>query len=1352
MLTHATKRLLVLFFEGAVLIILVLMAAYVSMGRILINSVDSYTVDLEEILSSSLNIPVSLETMTGQWTYLNPTFGLVDLKIGTDLNPAVNIQNLSVEIDTLASLRELKIVVSGIDLSGLKFTIVQQDNGGWAIRGLPSRETKINFDPILDAILHLDRLSLDTVMIGIKGEQLAYTVTSINDEPFELSLEDEVKTLSWPLFLTNLDVPENDPARIHLLGQYQGDPRDRKFESELFFNLPTLDIANFLPPMSYKEIRLSELLVNGQFWLNSTVLGSELTGMPIVESLVVKSDSIGEVQVLKDVEIEFLFHTEQDQEGLLQIKRVEGFIGSELRSMSDLSMVFDTDGDETDVAIHLPLLHINQFSTMLSSLESKLKLFPPELVPALQQLNLQGQIKDLYLIAQLNDDLTFDLIAELSNVSIDRYKQALSISHLNGLVRLGNKSGYFDIHNETSFNAFYPLLFPAPWYFDSTHARINYTYLEETLKIYSNLVEVKKDDLLAKGRFQISLPKDELAHTWALELGVRNAELLDSFRFLPNTLSPELSQWLRKSVIGGVGRTAGMVFHGSLNRNSPKDQKAFEIFFEVEDTIFEYDIRWPRFDDLEATIYAGNNEIVSNNANARVFDSKVINSEIMVPIPEDGLVDTVLVKGLLTGPVSDGLRLLNETPLFLATGKMAEFWEGEGQMNGLAQMNVPIGRRANEVAMVDLKVNLIDAKITMPQYDIDLSHLNGIVNYETVAGISSSSFSGELFNENITGTIRTIGEPDSGVIDINVQGKVDVKSLYEWTQQPLLTRGEGVLHYDSTLHVPYGDRSSQGISIDATSDLVGVSINMPTPMGKDRLEKLSMEYTQIFLEPVSRIIVNLGEEVKAELQIMDDVLTGGRIHLGKDLMGAVTFDKLKVSGSLLRVNYEMWDEMIIDLQNLSDVSLEGELAETLDAIEVNVGVLDVYGFEIDDVLTRITRKSTTWDVALKSAMLVGTVLVHDESPLKIDLDYLKVESTEINEDPLEDADPSTFELADVTLDKLWVGEEDYGSWSFRFTPQDMGGRIDNLIANVKGFELMGEGEVTWEHSNNEHNSGFRGKVLVPDLAYSLREWGFASSIEGKDFEFSSDVTWPGTPAMVDLDIISGKIKLESGSGRFVQAESNVGALKLLGIFDFASLARRFRLDFSDVVKSGFTFSNISGVSRFSHGLVDVVDPLVIEGSSSIFKVAGQMDLESEVIDSDMVVTLPVNRNLPWYAAYTAFVVGPLTGAGVFLAQKLFKNQIDTMSSAKYKITGTIDEPLIEFVSIFDASVRQLPEDGENAITKEADGSLPQGADGSLLQEADGSLLQEADGSLLQEADGSLLQGADGSLLQDADGS
>ena len=73
-----------------------------------------------------------------------------------------------------------------------------------------------------------------------------------------------------------------------------------------------------------------------------------------------------------------------------------------------------------------------------------------------------------------------------------------------------------------------------------------------------------------------------------------------------------------------------------------------------------------------------------------------------------------------------------------------------------------------------------------------------------------------------------------------------------------------------------------------------------------------------------------------------------------------------------------------------------------------------------------------------------------------------------------------------------------------------------------------------------------------------------------------------------------------------------------------------------------------------------------------------------------------NKNLPWYAAYSAIATGPLVGAGVLLAQQVFKNQIDELTSLKYEIMGTLETPEVELVAVFDSSIRESAADGNES--------------------------------------------------------
>jgi uncharacterized protein YhdP len=567
--------------------------------------------------------------------------------------------------------------------------------------------------------------------------------------------------------------------------------------------------------------------------------------------------------------------------------------------------------------------------------------------------------------------------------------------------------------------------------------------------------------------------------------------------------------------------------------------------------------------------------------------------------------------------------------------------------------------------------------------------------------VQSDLFTAQLFGEPVSGSISSNGDIAGGEIIVSLSGEVDTNDLYQWAGQPLLSRAEGQLAYRSNLHVFYGDRSREPPFVRAESDLVNVELNIPRPMSKRADEVMSLEYKQIFTDSGYRIELTLGEEVQANLKVVDGTLAGGRLHFGHEPMGAISFQHLQVSGELAHVVYEEWDQLSLDLEQLSEGSMEQELVQTLDAVEVTVGLFDVFGFEMENVLTRITRSPDAWHVDLENEWLEGRVSASDDDavPLDIAMQKLMFESDleTMGDDPLGPVAPGELAAARFSVEQLLLDGEDYGSWSFLYQPEVQGARLEDLKVNVRGLQIADDATVDWQLINGQHQSHFSGTVLVPDLAKALQDWGFASSIEGEDFRFYGDVAWPGSPAMVDLEVIDGLVRLIRGQGRFVQADSNVGgALRLLGIFDFASLARRFRFDFSDVVKSGFSFNKIEGETRFRSGIIDVVDPILIEGSASTFKVAGRVNLTSRELDNDMIVTLPVNRNLPWYAAFSAIATGPLAGAGVFLAQRVFQDQINAMSSAKYKITGTMEEPIIEFVTIFSDSVRDAPEESAPA--------------------------------------------------------
>jgi uncharacterized protein YhdP len=136
-------------------------------------------------------------------------------------------------------------------------------------------------------------------------------------------------------------------------------------------------------------------------------------------------------------------------------------------------------------------------------------------------------------------------------------------------------------------------------------------------------------------------------------------------------------------------------------------------------------------------------------------------------------------------------------------------------------------------------------------------------------------------------------------------------------------------------------------------------------------------------------------------------------------------------------------------------------------------------------------------------------------------------------------------------------------------------------------------------------------------------------------------------------------------------------LKVVGILNINNLARRLRLDFSDLYKKGLSYDKIQGILLFDRGKLTMIEPLTVKGPGSSLKMTGDFNLVSGDIDAQMVVALPITSNLPWVVAL-ALPGGLPLAAGVFVAGKVFEKQLQKLTSAVYSVTGTLDKPTIAF--------------------------------------------------------------------------
>jgi len=235
---------------------------------------------------------------------------------------------------------------------------------------------------------------------------------------------------------------------------------------------------------------------------------------------------------------------------------------------------------------------------------------------------------------------------------------------------------------------------------------------------------------------------------------------------------------------------------------------------------------------------------------------------------------------------------------------------------------------------------------------------------------------------------------------------------------------------------------------------------------------------------------------------------------------------------------------------------------------------------------------------------------------------------------------------------------------------------------IQSVNTAPHAEFIWRQSGGVNHSYFNGTLMASNVGTVLEAWGVEKILESRQSIVSAEVAWQGAPDEINLDIVSGEVIFDLEDGSFIRGsnESDNGLLRLIALFNFDTLARRLKLDFSDLAKEGFGFESVHGEFDFENGWIYINEPMVVDSTSSKLQVAGTLDVINEKIDAELVATLPVAGDITIAAA---LVAGLPAAVGVFLISKMFEEQVDKASSLSYEISGEWEDPKLKFRQIFD---------------------------------------------------------------------
>lgn len=830
-----------------------------------------------------------------------------------------------------------------------------------------------------------------------------------------------------------------------------------------------------------------------------------------------------------------------------------------------------------------------------------------------------------------------------------------------------------------------------------------------------------------------------------LQIGANKLDASLYSKYTPAVVPHSLLDWLEKSIgpnNAGFVDQVGFIYRGTLN-NHNHAARSHQLFVDIKHAQLNYHPEWPALEAIDGRLLVSDDDVAASVDKAKLFNSDVGVTQVNVNPNPDGHGSLLRVNGSVDGGADDGMRVLRESMLRRYIGTSMDSWKLDGKMRTQLDIAVPLDHLGTGAAQqVDIDLN--SPSFEIGNLKLAMQNINGHLSFNETTGLSSEGLNGILFGEPVKTVLSTKKQGESSQTLIEVNGEVESQALAKWTQRPEVLFLHGRVPYNALVELNHKSTAADPANtspfavVTVTSPLSGVAVDLPAPYGKVAEGERFLRFKMSLAERSSLVDMLYGDNLQALFELdphQDNKLLNANIALNDSAKLAVE-PQFLLSGNLPGLDVEPWKKVLqryldygtqIDALKPKAIAVHSDFDSEPTAAEENsvlvaglpfraqilVGHYQVGPLALEDINVRAERLLGAWKIAFTNPLVEGDIRlpIDTNKPLQINLETLRLTSALLGAKPTEapavgqipkvsgiSVDPRALPLADISVKALYMDDVNYGNWSLQTRPQAQGVLFDHINGTVKGVTVggltltdvdnklvsrTGGAKLEWLVNDAGSSTHFIGELSASDMSIVLREWQKPDTLESKSAHFNVDATWSGDPQDFALKKMAGNIAILIEQGRFKNNPSpgSDGFLRLMAILNFDSLARRLRLDFSDLYQSGLAYDQISGKVSFTPGTMTFVEPLEVKTPSSRLQMAGKLDLENEKIDARLVATLPVVGS---YTFFTALVTGLPAAAGIYVVSKLFKKQVDRATSISYSIRGNWSDPKMSFDRLFES--------------------------------------------------------------------
>ena len=869
---------------------------------------------------------------------------------------------------------------------------------------------------------------------------------------------------------------------------------------------------------------------------------------------------------------------------------------------------------------------------------------------------------DVRIIGDWTAPEDFFLDADIDNGAVLPYLKYPGVKGLHGHLSVSRRAGELKL-DSTNVTVSLPQIFRAPLAARRASGDIKWEKSADHWLINGDELRVVSDDANGTGELTVHVPFDKAVSPYVkLRVDFENGNGAHASRYYPTRhLSPAVLAWMERSFLGGKITKGYLIYDGPIHDFPFRNHTGkFELRGHARDAVYQYLPGWEPITHGEVDVAIDNSSVlVTGNGKIGSLDATQI--VVHARDTDDGQY-AVHVTGKVNGPLGETLRVLHDVKPRGSAARWIAYvpsgLRGSGDGTLSLDLNIPL----HELHSVSINGDYRFLKSTMlfPGTGVAAEGIEGNVRF-TEEGISQGSLHARfLGGETVLAATR-----NNDQLLVHGEGSITAPGLATIVGAKMAPHLAGKANWNGTWRAGKG---TGNLYLEA--DLRNFKATLPPPLdfpnglGDEKLiirnESSTPDSTQLVLDMRRRAHGKFIFARTADGWSM----TGGRVGFGQGRVAPPKDHGLYLSARLNVLDLDQWWSLLGTGGGAMSVP---EILTHVSAEIRSFGMLDR---KFGNVTVDFSRDRNTWDGAIHGASAAGNVKFSGKGPtarFELDLDHLILPDREHGRSN-EETDPRRLPTVVLKSKSFQVDGKQLGALDFMAQPGPSGWSIEKLDLSRPEMKMNISG--SWRLVNDKPASEFNIEFTSSDMGKTMEAFGVPDQMAGGEVSVKSHLSWPESPANVQLATLSGGVEISAKKGRFLKVKQGAG--RLFGVLDLSAIGRYLTLDFSPVFGKGFIFDKIDGSislengSAYTHGFS-------IHGPATQIDVDGRMGLAAEDYDLTIEVQPKLSDSL---TLATWGVWGPQVAAVVLAVQKIFKKQISAGTRITYVVKGPWDKPVI----------------------------------------------------------------------------